>query len=230
MSSKDETNTPDIIEEIIPGKNDDYNNKSVNLNNNNNQQPFIENYNEKESAQAVIEATEESKKSIERKKVEAGNQMSHYGQAISYAQEQTAQVTKELAENYMKFQKQALNSYPSMYMSYFQNVQNQLWNSQESFNRISEMYYKLVSNYTESAMFFGRIFNEFVSLNMGILRNVISSPSINPSRMSNFEVDSGRNSDENSTNVKATFSCETCGQTFDSRQGLKEHTTINHYK
>ena len=56
MSSKDETKTPDIIEEIIPGKNDDYNDKSANLNNNNNQPPFIENYDEKESAQAVIEA------------------------------------------------------------------------------------------------------------------------------------------------------------------------------
>ena len=166
MSSEDETKTPDIIEEIIPGKNDDYNNKSLNLNNDNNQQPFIENYDEKESAKAVIEATEESKKNIERNKVEAGNQMSHYGQVISYTQEQTAQATKELTENYMKFQKQALNSYPSMYMSYFQNVQNQLWNNQESFKSISEMYYKLISNYTESAIFFGRIFNEFVSSNM----------------------------------------------------------------
>ena len=48
--------------------------------------------------------------------------------------------------------------------------------------------------------------------------------------MSNFKVDSGINSDENSTNVEATFSCETCGQTFDSRQVLKEPTSINHYK
>lgn len=54
--------------------------------------------------------------------------------------------------------------------------------------------------------------------------------SVNQSRQSSFEVDSGRNSDENSTNVKATFSCETCGQTFDSRQVLKEHTSITHYK
>ena len=54
--------------------------------------------------------------------------------------------------------------------------------------------------------------------------------SANQSRQSSFEVDSGRNSDESSTNVKATFSCETCGQTFDSRQVLKEHTSINHYK
>ena len=45
-----------------------------------------------------------------------------------------------------------------------------------------------------------------------------------------LEVDSGRNSDESSTNVKATFSCETCGQTFDSRQVLKEHTSKTHYK
>ena len=54
--------------------------------------------------------------------------------------------------------------------------------------------------------------------------------SVNQSTQSSFKVDSGRNSDENSTNVTATFSCETCGQTFDSRQVLKEHTSINHYK
>ena len=53
--------------------------------------------------------------------------------------------------------------------------------------------------------------------------------SVNQSRTSNFEVDSGRNSDENSTNVNATFSCETCGQTFDSRQVLKEHTSTTHF-
>ena len=61
-NDKNETKTPDIIEEIIPGKNDDYNNKSINQNNNNNQQPFIENYDEKESALAVIETTEDYQK------------------------------------------------------------------------------------------------------------------------------------------------------------------------
>ena len=60
--------------------------------------------------------------------------------------------------------------------------------------------------------------------------NTHEDSSVSQSRQSGFEVDSGRNSDENSTNVEATFSCETCGQTFDSRQALKEHTSINHYK
>ena len=65
MSSEDETESPDIIEEIIPGKNSDSNDKSINQKNNNNQQPSIENYNVQESAQAVIEDSEEPKKSIE---------------------------------------------------------------------------------------------------------------------------------------------------------------------
>jgi uncharacterized C2H2 Zn-finger protein len=41
--------------------------------------------------------------------------------------------------------------------------------------------------------------------------------------MSNFEVDNRKNSDESSTNVEALFSCDKCGQVFDSRQKLKEH-------
>ena len=59
--------------------------------------------------------------------------------------------------------------------------------------------------------------------------NIHEGTLVNQSRQSSVEVDSRRNSDESSTNVKATFSCETCGQTFDSRQDLKEHTSITHY-
>jgi hypothetical protein len=58
-SDKNETKSPAIIEEIIPGKNSDSNDKSINQKNNNNQQSFIENYNEKESALAAIETKEE---------------------------------------------------------------------------------------------------------------------------------------------------------------------------
>ena len=44
----------------------------------------------------------------------------------------------------------------------------------------------------------------------------------------NFEVDSGKNSDESSTGLDATLSCEKCGQTFKSRQKLKEHSSTAH--
>lgn len=37
-------------------------------------------------------------------------------------------------------------------------------------------------------------------------------------------VDAGGKSDESSTNVAASFSCEECGKKFGTRQELKEHT------
>jgi hypothetical protein len=40
-------------------------------------------------------------------------------------------------------------------------------------------------------------------------------------------VDAGEKSDESSTNVATTFSCEECGATFATRQELKEHTQVH---
>lgn len=40
--------------------------------------------------------------------------------------------------------------------------------------------------------------------------------------MSNHK-DPGEKSDESTSDVEASFSCETCGKTFNSRQELKEH-------
>ena len=41
------------------------------------------------------------------------------------------------------------------------------------------------------------------------------------------KVDAGEKSDESSTNVAASFSCEGCGKTFATRQELKEHTQVH---
>ena len=125
MSSKHETESPDIIEEIIPGKNNDYNTKPITQNNNNNQQSFIENYNEQESAQAVIEASGESEKSMKRNVDEAADQIPRYVRTIVETQEQTAQATKDIAENYLEYQKQAINSFQSVFAPYFENVHDQ---------------------------------------------------------------------------------------------------------
>jgi len=46
--------------------------------------------------------------------------------------------------------------------------------------------------------------------------------------MSNDNLDRGDKSDESSSNVQASFSCDKCNQTFNSRQKLKEHNATAH--
>jgi len=46
--------------------------------------------------------------------------------------------------------------------------------------------------------------------------------------MNNHNVDSGERSNESTTDVQATFSCDKCDQKFNSRQELKEHTDTSH--
>lgn len=49
----------------------------------------------------------------------------------------------------------------------------------------------------------------------------------NESTVVSRRVDAGEKSDESSTNVSASFSCEECGKTFGSRHELKEHTQVH---
>ena len=46
--------------------------------------------------------------------------------------------------------------------------------------------------------------------------------------MSNDNLDRGDKSDESSSNVQASFSCDKCNQTINSRQELKEHNATAH--
>lgn len=44
----------------------------------------------------------------------------------------------------------------------------------------------------------------------------------------NRNIDTGERSDESSTNVESSFTCETCNTKFTSRQELKEHSAAEH--
>jgi len=175
-NDNNETESPDIIEEIIPGKNNDSIDKSINQNNNNNQQSLIENYNEHEAAQAVIETSEESKRTVERNTIESGNQFPRDGQTISDIQKHTAQTSREISESYLELQKQAINSFQTVFMPYFHSVQDQLWNNQEYFKSISGMYFRLASNYTESVFALSRMWNDIAFTNASLFKPSANKP------------------------------------------------------
>ena len=103
---------------------------------------------------------------------EARNQVPRYTQAITDTQEQTVKVTNALADNYLEYQKQAINSFQSVYAQYFENFLKQLWNNQEFFKKIPDMYSGMISTYIESAMAFNKIWNDVIISNVGFFNDL----------------------------------------------------------
>ena len=166
-------------------KNDkkEINDQTSSLNNNNvsNQQDIYQNnqrlYNRivEQNTESLEQAFDESKKSIDESIREARNQIPRYTETVNQVQEQTLQATKDIAENYLEYQKQTIDSFQSVSTPYVHNVNNQLLNNQDYFRRIPEMYSKLVNNYAENTIAMSRIFNDMAFSNIEVFKNVVDN-------------------------------------------------------
>ena len=128
-----------------------------------------------ETTQSLNQVFEESKKSIERNINEAKNQIPVYTKTINEVQEQAVQATRDIAENYLDYQKQAIDSFQSIVTPYIENVNNQLWNNQDIFRRIPEIYSKMANNYAENSVALSRLINNIAFSNVDIVKSVINN-------------------------------------------------------
>ncbi|WP_458720667.1 hypothetical protein [Candidatus Nitrosocosmicus sp. R] len=153
------------------------NDQTSSLNNNNIYQSNQRLYNRivEQNTESLEQAFDESKKSIDESIREARNQIPRYTETVNQVQEQTLQATRDVAENYLEYQKQTIDSFQSISTPYIQNVNNQLLNSQDYFRRMPEMYSKLVNNYAENTIAMSRIFNDMAFSNIEIFKNVVDN-------------------------------------------------------
>ena len=128
-----------------------------------------------QNTESLEQAFNESKKSIDESIREARNQIPRYTETVNQVQEQTLQATKDIAENYLEYQKQAIDSFQSVSTPYIQNVNNQLLNNQDYYRRMPEMYSKLVNNYAENTIAMSRIFNDMAFSNIELFKNVVDN-------------------------------------------------------
>ena len=166
-------------------KNDkkEINDHTSSLDNNNvrNQQDIYQNnqrlYNSviEQNTESLKQTFDESKKSIDESIREARNQIPRYTETVNQVQEQTLQATKDIAENYLEYQKQTIDSFQSVSTPYIHNVNNQFLNNQDYFRRMPEMYTKLVNNYAENTIAMSRIFNDMAFSNMELFKNVVDN-------------------------------------------------------
>jgi hypothetical protein len=128
-----------------------------------------------ETTQTLNQVFDESKKSIERNITEAKSQIPRYTQSINEVQEQAIQATRDIADNYLEYQKQAIDSFQSIFAPYVENANNQLVNNQALFRRIPEIYSKIANNYAENSVAVSRIINNIAFSNVELVKNVISN-------------------------------------------------------
>ena len=166
-------------------KNDkkEINDHTSSLDNNNvrNQQDIYQNnqrlYNSivEQNSESLEQTFDESKKSIDNSIKEARNQIPRYTETVNQVQEQTLQATKDIAENYLEYQKQTIDAFQSISTPYVRNVHNQLLDNQDYFRRMPEMYTKLVNNYAENTIAMSRIFNDVAFSNIEVFKNVVDN-------------------------------------------------------
>ena len=128
-----------------------------------------------ENTQSLNQVFDESKKSIERNITEAKNQIPLYTKSINEVQEQAVQATRDIAENYLDYQKQTIDSFQSIVTPYFENANNQLWNNQDIFRRYPEIYSKIANNCAENTVAITRVMNNIAYSNVEIAKTVINN-------------------------------------------------------
>ena len=128
-----------------------------------------------ENTESLEQAFDESRKNIDENIREARNQIPRYTETVNQVQEQTLQATKDIAESYLDYQRQAIDSFQSVSTPYMHNVNNKLLNSQDHFRRIPEMYSKLVSNYAENTIAISRIFNDMAFSNIEVFKHIVDN-------------------------------------------------------
>ena len=128
-----------------------------------------------QNTESLEQAFDESKKNIDENIREARNQIPRYTETVNQVQEQTLQATKDIAESYLDYQKQAIDSFQSVSTPYLYNVNNQILNSQDYFRSLPEIYSKLVSNYAENTIAMSRIFNDMAFSNIDVFKNVVDN-------------------------------------------------------
>jgi ribosomal protein L20 len=141
--------------------------------------PNTENYNRgsaEENKQSLNRSLDETKRNIQKNLDEARGQIPRYTQSISDAQEHAIQATKEIADSYIEYQKQALNSFQSIFTPYIENMNNNVWNNQDYIGKkLPEMYSKVVSNYAENTMAANRMFNDLAFANVDSFKNLANT-------------------------------------------------------
>lgn len=115
----------------------------------------------------VIDTTlDETKSSVNKATNEARKEIPQFRKAVDEYQEETIQATKDIADNFLESQKEAIHSLQSYWIPYMENIQNSYWSYWTSPRIATEYYASAISNIADSTIAATRLANNVLFASM----------------------------------------------------------------
>jgi hypothetical protein len=167
--------------------------------------------------QAVNKAFDETKDNIRRATDEARKDIPRYTQAVNEYQEQTIQVTIEIADNYLESQKEIINSFQSAWVPAIERAYAVFWNYWMSPRMLTDIYARTVSSIADNTIAAIRLVNNNVFSNLDAFKTSIQNTRDNLKEFSRIGVYAARTYEQTSrrTTYEQTSRDTTIGSKMD---------------
>ncbi len=117
----------------------------------------------------------EHKSFITKNTNETQRKLSYYSEMSEGLQKQITRSTRDMAENYMEFQKQTMNSFQSIFGIILENTNNIIRNNQAYYTNVPEMYSKMASIYIENTIAVSKMINDVAFANANTIKKLYST-------------------------------------------------------
>src|SRR5215212_695141 len=167
--------------------------------------------------QAVNKALDTTKDNIRRATDEARKDIRRYTQTVNEYQEQTIQVTIEIADNYLESQKEIINSFQSAWVPAIEQAYAVFWNYWMSPRILTDIYARTVSSIADNTIATIRLVNNNVFSNLDAFKTSIQNTRDNVKEVSRIGVNAARTYEQTSrrTTYEQTSRDTTIGSKMD---------------
>src|SRR6187200_1595764 len=154
---------------------------------------------QREQQQSVNRALDQTKDNIKRATDEARRDIPRYTQAVNEYQEQTIQLTREIADNYLESQKEIINSLQSAWIPQIEAT-NRVFTSNwmVSPRHLADKYTRIVSSFADNALAATRLVNNTIFANLEAFKTSVQNARDNAKEFSRIGVNAARTLEQTS--------------------------------
>jgi len=162
-----------------------------------------------EQQQAINKALDETKNNIKKATDEARRDIPHYTQLVNEYQEETIQVARQIADNYLESQREFINSFQSALVPQIEAANRAGLSNWTSPRNVSEQYARLVSAFADNTIAVTKLVNSAMFANLDAFKRSVQNARDNVKEFSRIGVNSKKTFEEVSRDTAATTTTTT---------------------